>query len=72
VYADAAAAAAARTSGQARAWELQEACRQEQLSGLLLLVAPGPQDVSRVWGMGQCAGAHCIERTAAGRCRMCW
>jgi hypothetical protein len=50
VYADAAAAAAARASGQARAWELQEACRQEQLSGLLLLVAPGPQDVSR--GLG--------------------
>lgn len=69
VYADAAAAAAARASGQARAWELQEACRQEQLSGLLLLVAPGPQDVSRgvedVTAVG-CKACMCWWQEAAG------
>ncbi len=48
VYADAAAAAAGAAAGQARALQLQQACRAAALGGPLLIVAPALADVALV------------------------
>jgi hypothetical protein len=51
VFADAEAATAANAMGL-RCWHLPQACREERLEGLLVLVGPAVEDVSEAQGGG--------------------